>query len=297
MLKIAIFTDNPDWHSMRLQAAFDRRGIISAYVSLSECKITIADDCLPLHIPGFEQTLPDAVFVRVIPGGSLQQVVFYLDILHTLKILKIPVYNDGSAIERSVDKAMTSFLLANSKLATPATWVLHNHAQALAISKRELSSGHKIITKPLFGAQGKGICLLEKITDLTYLASDQGIYYLQRFVDCQGDGYSDFRVFVVNGKVIASMKRHGKSWLNNIAQGARCESLQTNAVLAVLAVRAIAALSMDYGGVDIICDQAGNYSIIEVNSIPAWKGLESVCGIDIAEALVADLLERYLSSA
>jgi glutathione synthase/RimK-type ligase-like ATP-grasp enzyme len=49
---------------------------------------------------------------------------------------------------------------------------------------------------------------------------------------------------------------------------------------------------MDYGGVDIICDQAGSYSVIEVNSIPAWKGLQSVCGLDIADLLVEDLLQR-----
>jgi len=64
---------------------------------------------LPVRIPGFESSLPDAVFVRGVPGGSLQEVVFYLDILHILKTLGIPVYNNGVAIERSVDKGMTSF--------------------------------------------------------------------------------------------------------------------------------------------------------------------------------------------
>lgn len=293
MPRIAIFTDDPGWHGARLREAFARRGFASDYVSLTECRIIVEQGCLPIHIPGFEQCLPDAVFVRGVPGGSLQQVVFYLDILHALKTLGIPVYNDGHAIERSVDKAMTSFLLANEGLATPATWVVHSHAEALAIAERELAKGYKIITKPVFGSQGEGIRLLEKMTDLFWLTGSEGIYYLQRFVDCQGDDYSDCRVFVINGEVVASMRRVGVSWLNNVARGARCELLQADAAITELAVRAISALSMDYGGVDIICDKEGNNSIIEVNSIPAWKGLQSVCAIDVAELLVDDLFERY----
>ncbi|MBT3816099.1 MAG: alpha-L-glutamate ligase, partial [Methylococcales bacterium] len=64
--------------------------------------------------------------------------------------------------------------------------------------------------------------------------------------------------------------------------------------MAALALRATEALAMDYAGVDIIVDKEGHYSVIEVNSIPAWKGLQSICYIDIAQLLVADLLQRHL---
>ena len=63
--------------------------------------------------------------------------------------------------------------------------------------------------------------------------------------------------------------------------------------MAQLAVDATKALAMDYAGVDVIKDLVGNYSIIEINSIPAWKGLESVCEVDVADLLVDDLLGRY----
>ena len=293
MPRIAIFTDDPGWHGARLRSAFSAKGFGSEYVSLTECRIIVDTDSLPIHIPGFEQVLPDAVFVRGVPGGSLEEVVFYLDILHALKALGIPIYNDGRAIERSVDKAMTSFLLGNAGLATPPTWVVHNHTEALAIAERELHKGYKLITKPLFGSQGEGIRLLEKMTDLFWLTGSHGIYYLQRFVDCDGDDYSDCRVFVINGRVVACMRRCGVSWLNNVARGARCEVIRADRTMMELAERSIAALAMDYGGVDIIRDKNGDYSVIEVNSIPAWKGLQSVCGIDIAELLVQDLLNRY----
>lgn len=295
MGKIAIFTDDPGWHGKQLKLAFANRDYDSHYVSLTESKIQLEESGLSIRIPEFEQELPDAVFVRGVPGGSLQEVVFYLDILHALKLMNIPVYNDGHAIERSVDKGMTSFLLKNASLPTPPTWVLRNREQALEIAETQLKQGYKLISKPLFGSQGEGIRRIEKMTDLFWLTSSNGIYYLQRFVECAGEGYADKRVFVVNGKVIAAMRRHGgKSWLNNVARGATCEAIEVDETLAELAVKATAALKMDYAGVDIIKDVNGNYSIIEVNSIPAWKGLESVCDVNVAEHLAADLIDRHI---
>ncbi|MDD2724808.1 MAG: RimK family alpha-L-glutamate ligase [Methylovulum sp.] len=294
MGKIAIFTDDPGWHGKQLQLAFAGYGYASTYASLTECRLRIAAGSLPLLIPGFEESLPDAVFVRGVPGGSLEEVVLYLDILHALKILGIPVYNDGQAIERSVDKGMTSFLLHNAGLPTPLTWVLRNREEALAIAGQELKNGHFLISKPLFGSQGEGIRRVEKMTDLIWLTSSRGVYYLQRFVDCAGEGFSDHRVFVINGLAVAAMQRRGKFWLNNVARGASCEPITLNTGLADLAVKSAAALNMDYAGVDIIEDRAGRYTVIEVNSIPAWKGLQSVCEVNIAGLLVDDLINRRI---
>jgi RimK family alpha-L-glutamate ligase len=292
--RIAIFTDDPGWHGARLRHAFAQLGFSAEYVSLTKCRLLIEPGRLPVHIPGFEHALPDAAFVRGVPGGSLQEVVFYLDILHALKALGIPIYNDARAIERSVDKAMTSFLLQQAGLPTPPTWVLRDREHALAIAARELRAGHRLLTKPLFGSQGEGIRRIEKTADLQALAGDNGMYYLQRFVQCAGPGYSDCRVFVVNGRVAGAMRRCGASWLNNVAQGAHCETLHLDADMAQLAIAATQTLNMDYAGIDIIAAEDGGYTIIEVNSIPAWKGLQSVCNVDVAQYLAADLTARYL---
>lgn len=291
--RIAIFTDDPGWHGKQLCRAFAERSCVAHYVSLTACRIQTAGSPL-LLIPGFEEKLPDAAFVRGVPGGSLEEVVFYLDVLHALKILGVPVYNDGHAIERSVDKAMTSFLLQNAGLPTPMTWVLRDREDALAIAERELAAGHYLISKPLFGSQGEGIRRIEKSTDLFWLTSSHGIYYLQRFVECDGEGYYDKRVFVINGQAVAGMRRRGLSWLNNVARGASCEAITLTDEVADLAVRAVNVLQMDYAGVDIIRQRDGSLSVIEVNSVPAWKGLQSVCGVDIAACLVQDLLERHV---
>jgi RimK family alpha-L-glutamate ligase len=294
--RIVIFTDDPGWHGRQLRLAFADRGYDSEYISLTDCRFAIDAGQLPLVIPGFEQQLPDAVFVRGVPGGSLEEVVLYLDILHALKIMAVPVYNNGRAIERSVDKGMTSFLLHHADIPTPLTWVLRHRPEALAIAENELKNGHLLISKPLFGSQGEGIRRIEKMTDLFWLTSSHGVYYLQRFIHCAGDGFSDSRVFVINGRAVAAMQRRGKSWLNNIARGARCEAIDMTPEMADLAVKATIALKMDYAGVDIIQDRNGHYVVIEVNSIPAWKGLQSVCDINVAESLVDDMITRYLQN-
>lgn len=292
--RIAIFTDDAGWHGKQLRLAFAARDYDCEFVSLTECHFDIQANQPVIKIPSFETKLPDAVFVRGVAGGSLQEVVLYLDFLHALKISNIPVYNDGHAIERSVDKGMTSFLLHNAGLPTPPTWVLRDRDHALAIAEAELKQGHLLISKPLFGSQGEGIRRIEKKTDLMWLTASGGVYYLQRFVHCAGDGFSDKRVFVINGRAVAAMRRRGKSWLNNVAQGASCEQINISDEVADLAIKATATLKMDYAGVDIMCDVDGRYTIIEVNSIPAWKGLQSVCKLNIAQLLVDDLISRYL---
>lgn len=294
MGRVAIFTDDPGWHGKKLTEAFAKLGFSSDFVSLADCKFNIECGLIPVLIPGFEQALPSAVFVRGVPGGSLEEVVLYLDILHALKRLGVSVYNNGRAIERSVDKAMTSFLLHQEGLPTPTTWVLRNRADAINIAEDELKQGHYLITKPLFGSQGEGIRRIEKMTDLYWLTPSNGVYYLQRFVQCLGDGFSDYRVFVINNRAVAIMRRRGKSWLNNVARGAACEAIDLDPAIADIAIKAVKALEMDYAGVDIIQDRAGQFTVIEVNSIPAWKGLESVVKTNIADLLAEDLVNRYI---
>lgn len=294
MARIAIFTDDPGWHGRVLVDAFAKFGFHAEFVSLTECRLSIESGLNSVIIPGFERTLPDAVFVRGVPGGTLEEVVFYLDILHALKLLDIPVYNNGHAIERSVDKAMTSFLLHRAGLPTPMTWVLRNRTEAFQIAEKELKNGYFLITKPLFGSQGEGIRRIEKMTDLFWLTPTNGVYYLQRFVHCSGEGFSDYRVFVINNRAVAMMQRRGKSWLNNVARGADCIAIDLDPACASLAVKAVNTLGMDYGGVDLILDESGHYTVIEINSIPAWKGLESVVDTSIASLLAEDLVSRYL---
>lgn len=290
-LRVAIVTDEPGWHGKRLRTAFAARGVDSAFTSLTQAQIDL--DAAPcVRLPSFDDALPDAVFVRGVPGGSLEQIVFHLNVLHALRDLGVPVYNDGRAIERSVDKCLTSLRLQQAGLSTPPTWVTSDAQRAEAIVHRQLAVGGALLCKPLFGSQGQGIQLLTEPQQSPAASEVNGVWYLQRFIGQPAAQGSDWRVFVVAGRAIAAMRRTGTSWLANVAQGGVCQAVLVDGELSQLAEAAVACLQMDYAGVDIMRDADGRWWVIEVNSIPAWYGLQSVCQVDIAGCLVDDLLRH-----
>jgi RimK family alpha-L-glutamate ligase len=262
------------------------------FASLRDCRIDLARGTGGLVLPGFRDRLPDGVFVRGVPGGTLNEVVFYLDVLHALRELGVPVYNDARAIERSVDKGMTSFLLERHGIPTPPTWVVAGAAAARALLLRETARGHELVLKPLFGSRGKGLRRLGAGAALPDAAGCQGVYYLQRFVPAHAGVWQDWRVLVVGGHARAAMRREGRDWVTNVARGGRCRHEALTAALAAPAEAAARALGMDYAGVDVMREAGGRHVVIEVNGVPAWRGLQGVSELDLAQCLVDDFLAR-----
>src|ERR1700722_14756540 len=110
-MRVVLFADDPDWHSRRLGAACARHGATVIVESLRRCRFELVAKRPGVVIPGLEDGLPDVAIVRSVPNGSFEQVTFRLSLLHALRELGIRVINDARAIERCVDKSMTSFLL------------------------------------------------------------------------------------------------------------------------------------------------------------------------------------------
>jgi len=302
-LRVAIFADETGWHTRQLQAALRARGAIGRCVDLADCRIDTTAGWHGLAIPGFGRELPDAALVRGIAGGTFEQVTKRLGVLHALRELGVPVYNDARAIERSVDKSMTSLLLHAAGVATPPTWASESAVEAQRIVMRESAAGHALVLKPLFGSQGKGLQLVGLVDGvhrpLPALDTAYGaLAYLQRFVPpAERPGY-DFRVLVIGGRAVTAMRRVSEHWIHNVAQGARCVATELTPALAHLAERAAETLAMDYAGVDIVPspDATGGPLVIEVNGVAAWQGLQRVTPFNIARALVDDLIERKLSA-
>jgi RimK family alpha-L-glutamate ligase len=307
-LRIAIMCDETGWHTGRLKKAFRARGAEARCIDLADCRIDTTWEPYGLTLPGFGHTLPDAVFVRGIAGGTFEQVTLRLGILHALRESGVPVYNDARAIERSVDKSMTSFLLHRNGVATPATWAGESAAFAQRVLMREAAAGRQVVLKPLFGSQGHGLKRLGArrskgaqsgvLAPLPSLVPYRQVAYLQRYVDAGRPGF-DWRVLVIGGRAVAAMRRvGGKGWIHNFAQGAVCEAAELDLPLAQSAVRATQALGLDYAGVDLIADphDAMRPLVLEVNGVAAWRGLQSVSSVDLAAALVDDLLYRKLAA-
>ena len=289
--KVAIITDNPGWHGEQLRKSLKGRDLDSVYLSLADCSIEITGEANDIKLPGFEEP-PFGIFVRGVPGGSLEQVIFRLDLLHGLHDLGVKIYNSPKSIERTVDKPLTSMLLNRAGLPTPKTWICESDYQANEILKKYSNNNKKIVLKPLFGSQGLGIHLIDQITGLVHDEKFAGIYYLQEFIERKNNNFIDIRVLVIDGVAKAGMTRHSKNWLTIRAHGANCTPLELNQDLSQLSEMACKVLEIDYAGVDLIEDKNGKYHIIEVNSIPAWYGLQQVVDFDIADCLIDSFIKN-----
>ncbi|HET9643611.1 MAG TPA: RimK family alpha-L-glutamate ligase [Burkholderiaceae bacterium] len=301
-LRVAIMTDETGWHTRRLQRALKARGAEGRCLDLADCRIDTTHAWHGLVLPGYGTSLPDAVLVRGIATGSFEQVTKRLGVLHALREFGVPVYNDARAIERSVDKSMTSLLLRAASVPTPPTWATESTAAAQRLVSRESAAGRSLVLKPLFGSQGNGLQRVGWVdgghVPLPDMAPFGNLAYLQRFVAPLSTPGYDWRVLVVGGQGIAAMKRVSEHWVHNIAQGARCEPqpLDSGAgpELSRFAVAAAEALGMDYAGVDLLPTPEG-IQVLEVNGVAAWQGLQTVTPIDIAQMLVDDLLDRKMA--
>jgi RimK family alpha-L-glutamate ligase len=284
-MDVALLGAGHGWHAAELQRALGARGHrlrvlrVAALAARIGARPRLASGGASLDdIPAF---LP-----RIIPKGSLEQVIFRVDALHWLERLGRVVMNPATAIERTVDKFYTSALLEAAGLPTPRTVVAERAQDALA-AYAELRD---VIVKPLFGSGGRGMVRVsdEDIAHRVFraLELERAVYYLQEALPHEG---RDVRAFVVGERVVAAAWRCAHGWRTNVALGARVERAELSEAWRELAVRASRAVAAEYAGVDLLPLSDGRVFVLEVNSIPAWQGLQSVADVDVAGALVEHL--------
>lgn len=289
--RIALLVDKIEFHAKALTRAFARLGARAVPMRLSAFGL---DTRRPsgIAIPGFGSQLPDLILVRAVGLGTFESITLRLGLLHALKDMGVSIANSPRAIELCVDKAATSFRCFKAGLPTPETFALESPRQTRALVRRECQRG-PLVLKPLFGAQGRGLKLIRQDSDLPDIADMAGVYYLQRYIGVERDGFSDCRVLVVGGRVLAAMTRRARHWITNVKLGAQPEPVDLDDERRDLAVRAAAAVEAEFAGVDLLRAADGRWYVIEVNSMPGWQGLQSVTDFSIADELAAALLRRH----
>ena len=232
----------------------------------------------------------DAVIVRGIPRGSLEQVIFRVDALHALDARGVTCVNGPRAIERTVDKFLASALLARAGVPTPRTIACEHHEDALE-AFAEL--GGDVIVKPLFGSMGAGMTRVDDadVANRVFhaLSLERAVYYLQEALPHDG---RDLGALVVGGRVLAAIERVGSGWRANLARGARAVATELSDEQARLCVEAAEVLGVDYAGVDVLEAADGRDYVLELNGIPGWRGLQEATGADVAGALVEHVEAR-----
>jgi tetrahydromethanopterin:alpha-L-glutamate ligase len=286
---ILVVSDQRDWHARQMEAAFTAVGARVERIDLAQCGFDTRS-ASGLALPVLGSRLPDAVHVRTLSAGSFEAVTKRLGILHALTNLGVVVWNDARAVERCVDKSMTSFLLARAGVPTPPTWTMEAPLAARALVEREAPRG-PLVLKPLFGAQGKGLRLIRRPEDLPSPEDIAGVYYLQRFQSNGTQDFTDYRLFVLRGRVVAAMMRRAPTWITNVKQGGQPVAVAPDPKMERLAVAAAEAVGAAIAGVDVLVGADGAPTVLEVNSMPAWNGLQKVSKRNIAEAIASGLTD------
>ena len=287
-MHIAILANPGSWYCADLERAARARGHLVSPMPFQRLAAHVLTGRASVQDLATELSAVDAVLVRTMPPGSLEQVVFRMNLLAQLEARGIVVLNPARSVECAVDKYLTTARLVAAGLPVPETYVCENAEAALAAFA---TLGGDVVVKPIFGSEGRGILRVSD-PDLALrvfrtIERIQAVLYLQRFIEHEG---FDVRVMVLDGRVLAGMRRRSSvDFRTNVSRQARGERVELTAAEQELALRASAAVGTRLAGVDLLYDRQGTCYVIEVNGVPGWKALNRVAGCDIAADVILSL--------
>lgn len=293
-MNIGILAASSSWHFKDLKrAAAQRHQIFS--VSFDDLWTQFGDGVSNFRSGSVDLQTLDRLIVRTMPRGSLQQIIFRMNLLGRLARAGLRVVNAPRTIEVAVDKYLSLSMLAGAGIAVPPTMV----AESLPAAMRSFEAlGGDVVYKPIFGGMGAGIL---RLTDGREAASvfqsqiDQGqVIYLQKFID-HGDW--DIRILIVGDKTFSIKRRREGHWLTNIAQGAIGTPHHATAQEIELAKKSAKVTGCEIAGVDLFYDQSSKLPMVcDVNAAPGWKGTAGVLKVDIAKAVIDVVIDLEANS-
>jgi len=298
-MRLAIIGNPDGWYVRDLARAAGGRAEI-AVVEFERIGASLACGFAPESVAteSLDLAACDAVLVRTMSPGSLEQVVFRMDALARLESLGTVVVNPPKAVEASVDKYLTSARLQAAGFLVPRTVVCQTADDALRAFEL---LGRDVVVKPLFGSEGRGITRLndEALAERAFnmLARLGAVLYVQEFIPHEG---YDIRLLVVGRRVLGVRRRNPHDWRTNCSRGAKAEPLNVTDELAEMARRAADSVGASVAGVDLLPGRDGRLWAIEVNAVPGWKALAGAHDVDVALLVldhVADLVAERRTAA
>ncbi len=287
-MHIAILaTSERSWYADDLNRAATALGHCTSVVPFSNLTAEVCSGHSSVWGGGGELSAVDAVVVRTMPPGSLEQVVFRMNLLAQLEARGVVVFNPPRAVECAVDKYLTTARLIAAGLPAPETIVCENSEAGLEAFSR---LGGDVVVKPIFGSEGRGIVRVSDpdlaLRTFRTLERIDAVLYLQKFIPHEG---FDLRVMVLDGRILGGMRRRNPlDFRTNVARRATVEPVELTPEQCDWAVRAAAAVGARLAGVDLLYDCGAGY-VIEVNGVPGWKAFNRAAGCDMATEVIRTL--------
>jgi len=303
-MKIAVLGHPNSWYLRDLQRAAKQKGhepVKLNAVSFTQISARVEPDrnaSSAFLCDTHNLTTYDAVLVRTMPPGTLEQVVFRMNALAMLQHASVDtrqfippiVLNSPQAIEIAVDKYLSLALLRQNNISVPRT---HICQQAVAAMVAYEQLGPDVVVKPLFGGEGRGITRVSDpalaLRAFKMIEQLDGVIYQQEFI---AHGGFDIRILVIGDNTFGMRRVNPDDWRTNVSLGARAEPFEASSELIQLARQAAKVVQAKIAGVDILIAPDGTPTVLEVNAVPGWKGLTEATGQDIAQEVLAFTMEQ-----
>ncbi len=288
-MKIAILSQDSSLYSTkRLREAGETRGHQMRVINYLRCYMNITSHQPTVVYNGNLLENFDAIIPRI--GAS--RTFYGTAVVRQFEVMGVFSANESHAISRSRDKLHCLQILAREGIGLPVTGFAHATEDIHGLI--ETVGGAPLVIKLLEGTQGIGVVLAE-----TYQAAKSVIeafrglnanILVQEFIkEAKG---ADIRCFVVNNKVVASMKRQGAEgeFRSNLHRGGKAEKIKLTPEERSTAVRAAKAMGLKIAGVDMLRSNHGPV-VMEVNSSPGLEGIEKYTEVDVASKII-EFLEK-----
>ena len=289
-MKIAMLAVNPNLYShKRLVEAAETRGHTLEILNTKRIVMSINANDPAVYLDGEKLPKFDAVIPRI--GASI---TFYgLAVLRQFEVMGVFPLNESVAIGRSRDKLRSLQLLARRGIGLPVTMFANDAKHVDQIV--EAVGGAPVVIKLLEGTQGVGVVLAETLNSaksvIEAFSGAKVNILVQEFI--KEAGGSDLRCFVIDDKVIATMKRQGAEgdFRSNLHRGGKATSVRITPQERLAAVGAAKAMGLNVCGVDMLRSNHGPV-IMEINSSPGLEGIEKATGVDVAGKIIEFLVEE-----
>jgi ribosomal protein S6--L-glutamate ligase len=282
-MKIAILSRSSQLYSTRrLKEAAIERGHEVAVVDYPRCYMDITARRPKVLFRG-EEVRPDAVIPRI--GATY---TFYgTAVVRQFEMAEVFTAVSSQGLSRSRDKLWSMQLLSRAGVGLPTTSFAHSTQDVQGVL--DVVGGAPVVVKLLEGTQGLGVVLAEtkKAAESVIGAFRQldANILIQQYI--KEAGGADIRAFVVDGKVVAAMKRQGApgEFRSNLHQGGTAEVVKLTPKERATAIRAAKTMNLDIAGVDMIQSEEGPM-VLEVNSSPGLEGIEAASQKDVAGEII-----------
>jgi len=281
-MRIAVLSSPDAWHFRDLKRASGDKFDVFNFRFEDLCAQIDSDSVSSM---GHFNLQAECVIVRTMPPGSLEQIVFRMDLLARLERCGMTVLNPPKTIEASVDKYLSLALLNSAGVPVPKTKVSQTLESALEHFDQ---LGKDSVVKPIFGSMGNGIERLQNQSDAkSYFESaiDNGrVIYQQEFIEHAG---YDVRLLVIGDRVLGMKRSNTNHWITNISKGGRGERYCPTEQERELAIESASAVGARFAGVDLVYEsKTGRQFVVEVNAVPGWRATSRVLEVDVAELIL-----------